>query len=260
MQFDRSIASRFSRAAKTYTQSAMVQRDVVEKLCGFLSDSSSPIRILEIGCGTGGLTEKLLQKFPFAKIDAVDIAGGMIEHCRSKFSENSRLNFFVCDVMLFDSAEKYDLIVSASALHWIDDLNALFSKLKNLLVESGGLIFSLMLDETFSELQTAKRAVLSSDKIGSVLPSFSTVFDAVGNAGFLIKKAMPFSSQTIYKSTQQFLREISAQGVTAGSVSRSQTVLTRGELRQVAEKYDELFSVESGVVATFACAIFVCCN
>lgn len=256
MSLSHGIAARFSRAAETYTQAAAVQRELVELLAGKLPDSN-PKRILEIGCGTGMLTDALLKKYPQAKIDAVDIAAGMIDFCRRKFSSAVQVQWHEADILTFDFPQPYDLVVSASAIHWVADLDALFTKLRAALSDSGAVVFSLMLEHTFRELQEAKRAVLTEGKIGTRLPSFERVADSVEQAGFRISEGQCFCRTVPYGSARDFFRDLHAQGVTSGSVSRSDTPLSRGELKQLARAYEQQFRrEEGGVTATYECGLF----
>ena len=41
-------------------------------------------RILEVGCGTGILTEFLIKKYPNASFEITDISGSMLEECKKR--------------------------------------------------------------------------------------------------------------------------------------------------------------------------------
>ena len=47
-------------------------------------DAAIPIRVLDLGCGTGALTHAVLSAFPTARVTCVDIAAPMIEIARAK--------------------------------------------------------------------------------------------------------------------------------------------------------------------------------
>lgn len=255
MTFHRGIASRFSRAAETYAESAEVQREVVDELMARLP-SGSPARILEIGCGTGHLTEKLLTAYPQAQIDAIDIAPGMIDFCRRNFEPDPRLHWQVCDVLEFRPAGKYDLIVSSSAIHWVSDLQALFVQLRTDLAEGGTLAFSLMLENTFHELYDAKRAVVSDDKIGARLPSFEQVELALNGAELHMGVKEKLRRTVVYDSAQSFFADLRAQGVNSG---RAPLPLRRGELTALMRTYEQMFRTgKDAVPATYECGLFIC--
>lgn len=250
------IATRFSRASETYSAAAAVQRELVDDLVATLPDTA--VRILEIGCGTGILTESLLKKYPHAHIDAVDIAAGMVAFCRKRFASESRVQWHVCDILDFEVTHQYDLIVSSSAIHWVVDLDALFNQLKEALVPAGQLAFSLMLENTFHELRESKATIFDEGRIGGRLPSYERVLDALDQAGLKIGVHELLPRAVSYASAMAFFRDLNAQGVTSGKVSRAEMPLTRSELSQLALTYEQLFAcAEGGVTATYECGLFL---
>jgi malonyl-ACP O-methyltransferase BioC len=252
------IAARFSRASDSYADSAEIQRGVVDDLMGWLPDSG-PVRILEIGCGTGLLTERLLERYPQAEIDAVDVAAGMIEHCRVRFEKFVQVHWHCADILDFESADKYDLIVSSSALHWVQDLPLLFTRLRGLLAENGKLFFSAMLKNTFCELRESKKIADLKNGKSAQLPSAEYILSALETGGFSVLKQAVFCRQSRHASAMEFFKSISYQGVTAGSVSRLDAPLSPAELRRLASVYGREFGDASGCVpATFEIGVFVC--
>lgn len=73
--------------------------------------------ILEVGCGTGKATLPLIQTG--AKVTAVELGKNLAEFTKEKFKSYD--NFSVINKRFedFETTEKYDLIVSATAFHWI---------------------------------------------------------------------------------------------------------------------------------------------
>jgi ubiquinone/menaquinone biosynthesis C-methylase UbiE len=73
--------------------------------------------VLEIGCGTGQLTRQLAGR-RFA-LTAIDIGAAMVRAARSNVADPAA-RFEVCSFEDFGGAGPFDLIVSATAFHWID--------------------------------------------------------------------------------------------------------------------------------------------
>ncbi|WP_353662673.1 methyltransferase domain-containing protein [Hydrogenimonas sp. SS33] len=94
------------------------------------------MRILDMGAGTGLLTEHLL---PFVgHVTAVDTSKGMLEKFTRKFAPESRkIDTFHGDILEFEASAPYDGIVSSMTMHHIEDLGALFHKLHTLLKPGG---------------------------------------------------------------------------------------------------------------------------
>jgi SAM-dependent methyltransferase len=74
--------------------------------------------VLEVGCGTGQLTERLTP-FGFA-LTAIDLGASMIEVARERVPPGSAALQAVSFEDLDADAESFDLVISATAFHWVD--------------------------------------------------------------------------------------------------------------------------------------------
>lgn len=98
-------------------------------------------KILDVGCGTGLISEVLLDKFPSAQIIALDINKKMIEQFRQKIarwplSKQQRLKVGVEDLFKFSAVDKFDLIVTGGVLESVPLQQAILH-LKSLLAPGG---------------------------------------------------------------------------------------------------------------------------
>jgi SAM-dependent methyltransferase len=92
--------------------------------------------VLEVGCGTGQLTADLARRG--LDLTAIDIGPAMVAAARSHVDDSS-VSFQVCSFEDFEAADSsFDLIVSATAFHWIDP-EVQFSKPARLLRPGGWL-------------------------------------------------------------------------------------------------------------------------
>src|SRR3990167_4349549 len=144
------IVQRFQAGAKTYEQSADIQRQVAANLSKHLP-TISPKRILEIGCGTGIFSQYLVSLYPQARLNLLDISSAMVQICQQRFSSYPQIQVSCCDIELFQADEKFDLIVSNMTLHWLQDNLYKMDFLKNLLNQGGGLFFSILGENSFLE-------------------------------------------------------------------------------------------------------------
>jgi tRNA (cmo5U34)-methyltransferase len=84
--------------------------------------ASEPLRCVDLGVGTGMLTARMLEAFPYATVVAVDGAAAMMDWCRARLGAASRrVEFVISD---FQSVprdrlpeESVDVVFSAYALH-----------------------------------------------------------------------------------------------------------------------------------------------
>ncbi|HUD07350.1 MAG TPA: class I SAM-dependent methyltransferase [Candidatus Saccharimonadales bacterium] len=88
-------------------------------------------KILEVGSGTGKATSDLIKVSKH--VTCLDPAKEMLEIAESKFPT---LKFINLTFEEFNSDELYDLIISATAWHWVDPAVG-YKKAYDLLVESG---------------------------------------------------------------------------------------------------------------------------
>lgn len=80
------------------------------------------IHALDIGIGTGRVTEKFIKKYEYASITGLDISEEMIKMASDKFSKNHiPLTFLIQKIENIFLSEKYDCIYSCLALHHIED-------------------------------------------------------------------------------------------------------------------------------------------
>jgi SAM-dependent methyltransferase len=123
------IARHFSSHAHDYDNLAVMQKDIAERLVKLIPEKNY-LTILDIGCGTGYMCRGLKKRFPAADITGIDISPEMLLQARAKDPEGTYLcaDFTKMDV----SGKKYDLIVSASALHWTVDINQILEKFRPL--------------------------------------------------------------------------------------------------------------------------------
>lgn len=77
------------------------------------SAASPPLHILEIGGGTGSLTEEIVKQLrPSDHLDVVEIHHGFFEHIRDKY-RGDNLEVHHCDILEFDPNRRYDVIISS---------------------------------------------------------------------------------------------------------------------------------------------------
>ncbi|CAM5321488.1 methyltransferase [Streptomyces tanashiensis] len=137
-----------------------VMLDMVEALVG-----PKP-RVLDLACGTGSITSRLLQRFPDATSTGVDLDPALLAIAEGSFAGDERVTFVTAD--LKDPAwvrslpyDTYDAVLTATALHWLhsEPLTALYGQLAGL-VRDGGVLMNAdhMIDEATPRINAAERA------------------------------------------------------------------------------------------------------
>lgn len=158
-QFDlkQGIRRNFARRAGSYDRYAMVQRLMAEEL---LSRARAALgqadRILELGCGTGYLTEKLRRARPGAALCAVDLDARLVAHARQRLGPDSRVDWLVADAETME-AGSFDLIISNATFQWLTRPGDTLRSLSRGLLPGGRLAFATLGPGTFLELAAAMR-------------------------------------------------------------------------------------------------------
>ena len=123
--------------ARTYDRTSAPQQawasEVLARLAGIAPDAN----VLDVGCGTGLVTEELLALVPSGRVVAIDASAEMVEIARRRLDGRARV---LCqDALELDVGEPVDAIVSTAALHWVGDHDRLWGVLAGALRPGGRL-------------------------------------------------------------------------------------------------------------------------
>ncbi|MDF7823348.1 methyltransferase domain-containing protein [Pontiellaceae bacterium B12227] len=250
------IGNRFSAAAETYDRHARPQLALAQSVVSMLPEIY-PEQILEFGPGTGQLTRLLTQRFPEVPVDAVDVAEKMIEHSREHFSKFPQINWIVGDAQTYRSGDRYPLIVSSSALHWVSNLRKTCENIFQCLEPGGYFSLGMMLEGTLKELHNLRREIAPEKTPAITLPTYEETKDALKAAGFTLERRKHSEEEIIYDDAKAFMKAIHEQGVTGGKVSAGNAPLNRAELSQLIVDYQEMHASDGGVAATYETATFL---
>lgn len=78
---------------------------------------SSPIKIIELGCGTGYHTQQMTKLYPVTKVTLVDFNAAVIEDTRKRLSSlKCEKEFLLRDLFSLEVDEKYDIVHSQGLL------------------------------------------------------------------------------------------------------------------------------------------------
>lgn len=252
-----SVALRFSQAAPTYEALADVQRKIASDLIQIVSGCSDYSSILEAGCGTGILTRFLCRQFPQSSLHVVDISPSMIALHQQNFSDKTSIRHHVGDVCTFKTDQKFPLVVSNSALHWINPIGSAFKNLHQCMTPEGILAAAWMVKGTLRELRESRIRAVSHKLPRAVLPKTAECLDSLGREGFSVKFYEEKEYKAYYSSATDLLRALNAMGVTGGSFSQAYSPLTRKELQKLIADYESCYKNDEGRVYVTYRVLFV---
>lgn len=98
------------------------------------------LRILDAGCGTGILIEKLLKLNPKVIVLGVDISKEMLRIAKIRLGRYRNVKLLKEDIENLKLREKFDLIISNSSIHYLYNLDKVIINFKSLLNKNGELI------------------------------------------------------------------------------------------------------------------------
>lgn len=78
-------------------------------------------RVLDLGAGTGLFSAMILERFPKAELHLLDASSGMLDQARERFRGNPAVSFRLGDMAACALGGPWDVIVSALAIHHLDD-------------------------------------------------------------------------------------------------------------------------------------------
>jgi SAM-dependent methyltransferase len=150
-----------------------------------------------------------------------------------------------------------DLIVSALALHWSDDLPGVFTQIRAALKPDGLFLASFLGSETLTELRQSL-AQAEEEVTGGASPRVAP-FAELRAAGALLQRAgfaLPVIDQdrrvVRYDTALHLMRDLRAMGATNVLIERNRKPLRRQVLIRAAAIYAERFSDRDGRIrATF---------
>ena len=197
------IQKRFAKNLDTYNDNAKIQKKMAERLLSFL-DRKDFNDILEIGCGTGFLTQLVNDSFNFNTYTANDI----VESCEKYVKEiNPKINFIPADIekAVENSDKKYDLIISNAAFQWVENLESFIKLLVSKLNEGGILLFSTFGPENFREVNFV---------LGKTLPYYSAneLQEIIKDYKIIVEQEMHVMA---FKTPKDILKHIKSTGVNA---------------------------------------------
>lgn len=146
------IARTFGDKAPLYNQYALVQAKIAKELAGDLP--LSPSAILEIGCGTGILSEELVKKYPDSALTLTDISADMLVQMNQSapINDHKHIKTTLLDAEHDELASTtFDLIAGNMVCQWFEDIESGLYNLQTMLNKSGEIFLTMPSANSFTE-------------------------------------------------------------------------------------------------------------
>jgi malonyl-CoA O-methyltransferase len=148
----------FNRAAATYDQGSYPQQiigsNLINLICKYITASNA---IIDLGCGTGLITEQLARRINYNLFYAIDISEQLILHANTRLQPRG-INVFTQDFDQLNFTDiLFDLVFSNMALHWSGDFVPNLQNINRSLTLNGMIACTIPLEGTFAELGASSR-------------------------------------------------------------------------------------------------------
>lgn len=178
------VLKRLNQTAHNYQAAAVFPHEVGTRLLEKLDYIKlEPQRILNLGAGTGALTQALQKRYKHAQVIGCDLAQQRLKLAHKARPWFSALQYCAADIHhLPFAAQSFDLIVSNLCLV-MAELGQAFKELHRVLKPGGVLLFSSLGPDTLKELRASFAAVDQLPHI-AVFLDMHDVGDAMLKQGF----------------------------------------------------------------------------
>ncbi|MEB8433771.1 malonyl-ACP O-methyltransferase BioC [Cocleimonas sp. KMM 6892] len=237
----------FERAADTYDASAVLQKEVANRLSGRLDYiKHSPKTVLDVGSGTGFITQDLLKRYPKSSIVALDLAHSMASKSQ-QLGGWFRKPLAVCAdaEQLPLKADSIDLIISSLMLQWSNDLKQTFAGFHSVLAPNGLLLFSTLGPETLREMRESWATVDNVPHTSHFL-DMHEIGDALLQSGFINPVTDMEMITMTYTNVRQIMRDIKQIGANNSHSGRSKGLMGKQKLKAFETAYEQ-FKTDEGL-------------
>ncbi|MDP0561354.1 MAG: malonyl-ACP O-methyltransferase BioC [Candidatus Endonucleobacter sp. (ex Gigantidas childressi)] len=246
--FKQRIASHFSRAANSYDDVARLQKRVAARTMMLLPSLQAPLKILDLGSGTGCQTNVLAKRYSGSLVVGIDLSAGMVQYAKSKYREVCNNAWSVGDIenLPFQSSS-FDLVYSSLAIQWCD-LQTVIQQVKRILKPKGTFIFSTLTEGSMPELRATWQLVDEGMHTNS-FPSFSEQKKILQNESLQIKALRCQSETLFYSDVLTLLLELKSLGVNTIRSPRK-GLMSRKKLESLCAAY-ETFREKEGLPLSY---------
>lgn len=237
------IKSAFNKASLHYDDYAFLQKEISQRLDEKFNIITHKANvILDLGAGTGLLTQLLSKRFPNTQIIALDFAQKTLEY-------NQITNKICADAYCLPMADNsVDIIASNLMMQWCFDLKTLFSECYRVLKNDGLILFSTFGTDTLKELKKSWAVVDDKSHVND-FKDMHYIGDEMLQNGFQSPVMEMEEIILTYQNATDLLKDL--KGIGAQTVqNRSKSLTGKNKFQLMTQMY-ESYRKDGKLPATF---------
>jgi malonyl-CoA O-methyltransferase len=245
------LRASFERASGSYEAAARLQVSVAAELLERLAlFGFSPHVVLDLGCGTGRASAALKERYPQARVLALDIAPGMLREAQRHLDGERRFERVCGDALRLPLADaSVDVVFSNLMLQWCEPLEEALGEVRRVLKGSGFFAFATFGPDTLHELRASFAQVDGYNHVNH-FPDVHVVGDALTRCG-LTEPVLDIDRYELdYPDALTLMRDLKAIGAHNVTAGRPRSLLGRAHLERVQQAY-ESFRRDAQLPATY---------
>ncbi len=228
----RALAQRFGKAAQSYDDYALLQKEVGRHLLSLIPGVQYT-NGLDLGCGSGFFLPELQEVCRC--LLALDISPGMLQQAALR----GKAQGYVCGdaEALPLQNESLDLVFSSLALQWCHDPAQAFREIKRVLTSQGYALFATLNSGSLFELREAWMAVDNHEHINQFMEELE-LRSVLQQAEIQCKTWQVRRHVMYYADVNAILQSLKRIGASQVNGQRSQGLLTRQKLQCLQQAYE----------------------
>lgn len=238
----RHIRRAFSRAARTYEATAVLQGEVEARLLESLDEPEQPIpqTVLDLGAGPGRAAAAMKKRWPKAQVLALDLSLPMLRQARRRAGWWRPFHCVCADAAALPLADaSVDLLFSNLCVQWLHDLPAVFAEFRRVMRPGARLLLSTFGPQTLIELREAFASADTVEHVSRFAP-IQQLGDALLAAGFRDPVLDQDTFTLTYPDLHTLLHELQAIGATNALHGRRRSLTGKGRLAAARAAYEAL--------------------
>lgn len=227
----------FSNAASSYDSEALVHNKVADYLLAHANLFPSNCYVLDIGSGTGILSNKVLHLFNPSQVVNFDLSFQMLEQAKLKLPDATYIQGSMENMPL---APGFNVVLSNMSLQWMESASSIINTINSCLIPGGIFAISIVIEGTFKTIANLRNEIIGSNNEDTSsqserLPSFSSLKDAFNDSQLRLRRSESHLFSHTYKEPIEPFNAIKRLGI----AGHSKRILSKEEFNSLLDRYSE---------------------